>query len=75
MMFSQATVSFYCNFFSNSFVSAYVSTPVLVPRSFEVFGVSAISRYSSGVRLFRDSWGGLQILSGEPIRIINTLLL
>jgi len=35
--------------------TGYVSIPALIPCTFEISGVSAISRYSAGVRLFRDS--------------------
>lgn len=36
----------------------FLCHPIQFRALFEISGVSAISRYSSGVRLFRDSWGG-----------------
>ena len=42
-----------------------VSAPVLVPRTFEISAVSAISRYSSGVRL-SGIRGALAVIFSQP---------
>ena len=41
----------------------FLCPPILFRALFEISGVSAISRYSSGVRLFRDSWGGGAVIA------------